>query len=131
MKIRSLLWAPTIALSWFWGLGFFYSIHVVLTYGWLGFVGFAAPNALGLGLFGWLVGRTKTSPELIVKSLETDYSAAFLFYQVAAAGITIFGFVTYFWAPMFGAGGWIGGLLVVLAACAIGQRLPLRTTKRL
>ena len=39
MKFRSLVWAPTISLSWFWGLGFFYSIHATLTYGWLGFVG--------------------------------------------------------------------------------------------
>jgi acyl-CoA thioesterase FadM len=131
MKVRSLLWAPTIAMSWFWGLGFFYSIHVVLAYGWLGFVGFAAPNAFGLGLFGWVVGRRRMPPDLIVKSLEGAYGGAFLFFQIAAAAITIFGFLAYFWTPMFGQGAPIGAAMLVLCACAIGQGLSLSRLRRL
>ena len=129
MKVRSMLWAPTIAMSWFWGLGFFYSIHVVLTYGWLGFAGFAAPNAAGLALFGWVVGSRRTPPDQIIKSLEGAYSGAFLFFQIAAAAITIFGFLAYFWAPMFGQGAAIGGAMFVLCACAVGQGLSLSGLK--
>ena len=89
MNFRSLVWAPTISLSWLWGLGFFYSIHVTLTYGWLGFLGFALPNALGLALFGWIVGRAKSPPDMIVKSFEDAYGGAILLFQFAAVAITI------------------------------------------
>ena len=54
--VRNLLWAPTIGLSWLWGLGFFYSIHVTLTYGWLGFFGFAIANvggSMAVRLYSW------------------------------------------------------------------------------
>jgi acyl-CoA thioesterase FadM len=131
MNLRSLVWAPTIALSWLWGLGFFYSIHVTLTYGWLGFIGFAVPNALGLGLFGWIVGRAKSSPDLIVKSFEDSYGGVILLFQFASAAITIFGFVAYFWAPMYGAGAAIGVALFLLGASAIGHGLSLTGLKRL
>jgi acyl-CoA thioesterase FadM len=131
MNLRSLVWAPTIALSWLWGLGFFYSIHVTLTYGWLGFVGFAVPNALGLGLFGWIVGRAKSSPDMIVKSFEDSYGGVILLFQFACVAITIFGFVAYFWAPMYGEGAAIGVALFLLGASAIGHSLTLTGIKRL
>jgi hypothetical protein len=131
MNLRSLVWAPTIALSWLWGLGFFYSIHVTLTYGWLGFIGFAVPNALGLGLFGWIVGRAKSSPDMIVKSFEDSYGGVILLFQFACVAITIFGFVAYFWAPMYGEGAAIGVALFLLGASAIGHSLTLTGIKRL
>jgi acyl-CoA thioesterase FadM len=131
MNFRSLVWAPTISLSWFWGLGFFYSIHVTLTYGWLGFLGFALPNALGLGLFGWVVGRAKLTPDALVRSFEGPYGGAFLLFQLAAAAITIFGFVAYFWTPMFGVGASLGAALFLLWACAIGHGLTLTAIKGL
>jgi acyl-CoA thioesterase FadM len=130
-NLRTLVWAPTISLSWLWGLGFFYSIHVTLTYGWLGFLGFAIPNALGLGLFGWVVGRAKSPPDMIVKSFEDAYGGAILLFQFAAAAITIFGFVAYFWAPIYGRGAAIGVALLLLGASAIGHSLTLTGIKRL
>ena len=129
MNFRSLVWAPTISLSWLWGLGFFYSIHVTLTYGWLGFIGFAIPNALGLGLFGWIIGRAKSSPDMIVKSFEDAYGGVILLFQFASAAITIFGFVAYFWAPMYGAGAAIGVALFLFGASAIGHGLTLTGIK--
>jgi acyl-CoA thioesterase FadM len=131
MNFRTLVWAPTISLSWFWGLGFFYSIHVTLTYGWLGFIGFAVPNAFGLGLFGWIVGRARSSPDAIVKSFEGAYGGVILLFQLAAAAITIFGFVAYFWEPMFGGGTLMGAALFLLWACAIGHGLTLTAIKGL
>jgi YbgC/YbaW family acyl-CoA thioester hydrolase len=129
MNLRSFAWAPTISLSWFWGLSFFFSFHVTLTYGWLGFVGFAAPNALGLGLFGWVVGRAKASPDMIVKSFEGAYGGALLLFQFAAAAITIFGFTAYFWTPVFGGNAAIGVTLLVLCASAVGHALTLTAIK--
>ncbi len=129
MNLRSFAWAPTISLSWFWGLSFFFSFHVTLTYGWLGFVGFAAPNALGLGLFGWVVGGTKSSPDMIVKSFEDAYGGVILLFQFAGAAITIFGFTAYFWTPVFGGNAAIGAVLFVLCASAVGHALTLPAIK--
>ncbi len=100
--IRSATWAPTIALSWFWGLGFFYAIHVTLTYGWLGFLAFALPNATGLGLFGWLLGAPRRRIDTIVASVQGPYALLFLGAQFFAVAITIFGFAAYAWLPLFG-----------------------------
>jgi acyl-CoA thioesterase FadM len=102
-----------------------------LTYGWLGFIGFAAPNALGLWLFGWIVGGAKSSPDLIVKSFEGVYGGVILLFQFAAATITLFGFIAYFWAPMFGAEAPIGVALFLLCAGVIGHGMTLTGIKRL
>mgnify|MGYP007078068774 CR=1 FL=1 len=59
---QSLAWSPTIALSWLWGLGFFYSMHVTYLYGWPGFLAFAVPNACGLALFGGALERFGPRP---------------------------------------------------------------------
>jgi hypothetical protein len=60
---RPLQWSPTIALSWLWGLGFFYAFHVTLRYGWLGFLSFATTNCIGLFLFGWFLGAPNVDVE--------------------------------------------------------------------
>src|SRR5271154_70255 len=57
--LDSLSWSPTIALSWLWGLGFFYSFHVLIEDGWLGFLCFAAPNTIGLIVFGQIIGSER------------------------------------------------------------------------
>ncbi|MGH6762897.1 MAG: acyl-CoA thioesterase [Phyllobacterium sp.] len=131
MAERSFSWAPTIGLSWLWGLGFFYSIHVTLTYGWLGFLAFAIPNAVGLWLFGFVLGRTRETPDVILKRIENRYAGAFLLYQLSAVAITIFGFIVYFWTPMFGQASALGVSLFLLLACAIGHSLPLEKLRQL
>ena len=129
--VRNLLWAPTIGLSWLWGLGFFYSIHVTLTYGWLGFFGFAIANVGGLWLFGYILGRTKRSPDQIIKEIEGRYAGVFLLFQMAALVVTIFGFVAYLWQPIVGEGSALGVALLLLFACAIGHALSLQQLKLL
>ncbi len=129
--VRDLMWAPTIGLSWLWGLGFFYSIHVTLTYGWLGFFGFAIANVGGLWLFGYILGRTKRSPDQIIKDIEGRYAGVFLLFQMAALVVTIFGFVAYLWQPIVGEGSGLGVALLLLFACAIGHALPLQQLKLL
>lgn len=124
--IRSAAWAPTIALSWFWGLGFFYAIHVTLTYGWLGFLAFALPNATGLGLFGWVLGAPRRNLDAIVAAVQGPYALLFMGAQFFAVAITIFGFAAYAWIPLFGHEAAVGVVALVLVACSIGHAVPLR-----
>uniref|UniRef100_UPI002595FBE8 acyl-CoA thioesterase n=1 Tax=uncultured Methylobacterium sp. TaxID=157278 RepID=UPI002595FBE8 len=129
--VRNLMWAPTIGLSWLWGLGFFYSIHVTLTYGWLGFFGFAISNVGGLWLFGFILGRSKRTPDQIMKDIENRYVGVFLLFQMAALVVTVFGFVAYLWQPIVGEGATIGVAFLLLASCAIGHALSLEQIKKL
>ncbi|MGU3546172.1 thioesterase family protein [Methylobacterium sp. A52T] len=124
--IRSAAWAPTIALSWFWGLGFFYAIHVTLTYGWLGFLAFALPNAAGLGLFGWVLGAPRRNLDAIVAAVQGPYALLFMGAQFFAVAITIFGFAAYAWLPLFGHDAAVGVIALVLVACSLGHAVPLR-----
>ncbi|MBX9934467.1 MAG: acyl-CoA thioesterase, partial [Methylobacterium sp.] len=128
---RSVSWSPTVALSWFWGLGFFYAIHVTLTNGWLGFLAFALPNAIGLCLFGWIVGAPHRSPEKVLASIGAKYTTMFLFCQMLAVSATIFGFAKYAWLPMFGPSAWLGIVILILVACSIGHAVPLRNLRLL
>jgi acyl-CoA thioesterase FadM len=118
---RSVTWSPTIALSWLWGLGFFYAIHVTLEYGWLGFLSFAAPNATGLFLFGWILGSPKRNPTAILRAVESRYAGLFLLCQLCAVAITIFGVAAYLWTPMALPHTAIGVGVLVLGACVVGH----------
>lgn len=128
---RSLTWSPTIALSWFWGLGFFYTIHVTLTNGWLGFLAFALPNAGGLCLFGWMLGAPQRNPAKILADVGSRYALLFQLCQLFAFAITVFGFAYYAWIPLFGTQAELGLSVLILAACSIGHALPLRRLKTL
>ena len=122
---RSISWSPTVALSWFWGLGFFYAIHVTLTNGWLGFLAFALPNAIGLCLFGWIIGAPHRNPEKLLASVGARYTTMFLFCQILAVSATVFGFVKYAWLPLFGPSACLGVVILILAACSIGHSVSL------
>ncbi|WP_457108455.1 acyl-CoA thioesterase [Methylobacterium sp. P5_C11] len=113
-------------MSWFWGLGFFYAIHVTLTYGWLGFLAFALPNAGGLALFGWVLGAPRRNPEALIAAVQGAYAPLFLGAQFFAVAITIFGFAAYGWLPLFGHEAAVGVVALVLVACSIGHAVPLR-----
>ena len=124
--IRSATWSPTIALSWFWDFCFWYAIHVTLTYGWLGFLAFALPNAGGLALFGWVLGAPRRNPEALIAAVQGAYAPLFLGAQFFAVAITIFGFAAYGWLPLFGHEAAVGMVALVLVACSIGHAVPLR-----
>ena len=127
----SLSYAPTIGLSWLWGLGFFYSIHVTLTYGWLGFLAFAIPNAVGLFLFGFVLGAPGRDPVGIFDQLRGRYTGMFLLYQLVAVAITLFGFIACFWTPLFGQGAGFGVALFLVFASAVGHVSSLARLKRI
>ncbi|MBY0258350.1 MAG: acyl-CoA thioesterase [Methylobacterium sp.] len=129
-SMRSLAWAPTVALSWLWGLGFFYAIHVTLTYGWLGFIAFAVPNATGLFLFGWVLNSPRRNPAETIASFGGHYALLFLLCQIFAVSLTVFSFVSCLWVPLFGAHGGLVAALLVIVACALGHAATLGQLRR-
>ena len=128
---RSLAWSPTIAMSWLWGLGFFYAIYMALQYGWLGFLSFALTNCAGLFAFGWFVGAPGRDLSSVLKKLETGYLGLFLIVQLVAVAITLYGLVAFIWAPLSPATAALGAAVVTLLSCAVGQRVSLIGLRRL
>jgi YbgC/YbaW family acyl-CoA thioester hydrolase len=123
---ESLSWAPTVALSWLWGLGFFYAIHVVLAHGWVGFAAFAGPNALGLFLFGWVLGDRRRDPAAILRKAEGAYAGLFLLAQLFAVAITVFALFRHVGQPLFGDRAAAGIVGLVLVAATLGHAVSLR-----
>ncbi len=130
---RSLTWSPTIALSWLWGLGFFYAIHVTFLYGLPGFLAFALPNAIGLGLFGWSIDRfgPKLTLDIDFVHLAARYGGVLLAYQVVAVAITLYAFAADYLQPLVGPLAIPVMLLVALVACLAGHVLRIQDFKAL
>ncbi len=132
--MNSLLWGISIALSWTWGLGLFFSVQIALYFGIGGLLSFAIPNALGLILFGLLTqGIAKRHPE--GKEFErhffkTSHSLRFVFllYQVVAISLTFFAFLKYFFVPLDG-NLMLAVLVLVGAAFMLGQQFDIRRIK--
>ena len=129
--LRSVAWAPTISLSWFWGLGFFYSIHVTIEEGWFGFLLFAVPNCLGLLIFGWIFGSENINPEEIIHRFQSKYVSLFLAAQILAVGITVFAIAEYLWRPMFSSSIVAPLGLMISVGCLIGYASSITTLKNI
>lgn len=130
---RSLVWSPTIALSWLWGLGFFYAIHVTVLYGLPGFLAFALPNALGLGLFGCVLDRfgPRAGLRAAFERLAARYGGVLLAFQVMAVAITLFAFSADYLRPLIGGLVLPVTLLLALVAAATGHVLRIQDFKAL
>ena len=133
------LWGISIALSWMWGLGLFFSVQFTYAFGLAGLLTFAIPNALGLVLFGWVTHRIahRSQGSESLANFFANWSRPFRFifylYQLLALTLTIFAIVRYFWQPL--------GLepqalylpltvLIVLAAgCLFGEEFNIRRIK--
>jgi len=101
--MRKLLIAgSSIAMSWMWGLGLFFSVHFTYQYGWIGLLCFAVPNALGLVFFGWVLARRAVDVDLKTWSERAfaRYAPVFALYQVGAVALTLFALMAYFLAPL-------------------------------
>lgn len=126
---RALSWSPSVALSWMWGLGFFYSMHVVWVQGWAGFWVFAVSNACGLALFGCVLNSARRDPETTFERLRSRFLSLFLACQVGAVAITLYCLHAYLWSVLIPAAGSGTALalsaLIVTVACATGHSLSL------
>lgn len=120
---RDLRWAPTIALSWTWGLGLFFSVQAAVVFGLAGLIAFVVPNTIGLALFGVVLGRRSSpGPTAAFAALSDPMRTALLAYQALAIALTVFAAVHYAAPPFLGAAGTVLGLLAALAAIASGWR---------
>jgi len=124
--LRSLLWGVSIALSWTWGLGLFFSVQFSLHFGLVGLLSFAIPNMLGLVIFGMLTQRiARRLPgerDFERHFLATSHSLRFviLAYQLVAISLTFFAILAYLFAPL-GLNPALGALLILAAALMLGE----------
>lgn len=121
----SLSWSPTIAMSWLWGLGFFYSMHVAMAYGWLGFFAFAIPNAIGLFLFGHVLESRGNDPGRVFGAIQGTYMGLLLAAQVFAVAVTAFAFTRYVASSLLGPGAAVMTVMLLLVSCAVGRATTL------
>ena len=140
MIAMNALWGVSVALSWMWGLGLFFSVQFSLQYGLFGLLAFAIPNALGLMIFGGLTKliahRGGNGPDALgsfFANWSRPYRLIFFLYQILAITLTIFALVRYGWQPL---GLEPAGLyllltvLVILAAATLfGEEFDIRRIK--
>ena len=104
---NTLLWGNTVALSWMWGLGLFFSVQFTTQFGLPGLLSFAIPNALGLIGFGLITHHLARRQEGGSESLGRFFTAwarpfrlIFFLYQLLAVTLTIFALIRYGWMPL-------------------------------
>jgi acyl-CoA thioesterase FadM len=106
--LKTLLWGNTIAFSWMWGLGLFFSVQFTTQFGLFGLLTFAIPNFLGLMAFGLvtqhIAGRQKGKGSEALASFFVNWARpfrlVFFLYQILAITLTIFALIRYVWQPL-------------------------------
>lgn len=103
---NTLLWGNSIALSWVWGLGLFFSVQFTVDFGLSGLLTFIALNCCGLFLFGaithHIANRSNSSESLahFFTQWSRPFRLAFFLYQILAITLTIFALIRYAWQPL-------------------------------
>lgn len=104
--LGAVLWGISVALSWMWGLGLFFSVQFTTQFGLFGLLTFAIPNFLGLLIFGLVthhLARRESGSESLAKffaSWSRPFRLVFFLYQLLAITLTIFAFIRYAWSPL-------------------------------
>ncbi len=106
--LSTILWGNSVALSWMWGLGLFFSVQFTTQFGVFGLLTFAIPNFLGLMAFGLLTQqianrqKNKGSEALagFFVSWSRPFRLIFFLYQILAVTLTIFAIIHYVWQPL-------------------------------
>lgn len=135
----TLLWGNSIALSWTWGLGLFFSVQFTMQFGLFGLLTFAIPNAIGLLAFGLVthhIARREQGSESLATffaNWSRPFRLVFFLYQLLAITLTIFAFIRYGWQTL-GYEPWILymplTLFVVLAAAILfGEEFDIKRIK--
>jgi acyl-CoA thioesterase FadM len=102
----TLLWGNSIALSWVWGLGLFFSVQFTVDFGFFGLLTFVILNCCGLFLFGYITHhiaqRSGGSESLanFFNQWSRPFRLAFFLYQILAITLTIFALIRYAWQPL-------------------------------
>lgn len=104
--LNILLWGNTVALSWVWGLGLFFSVQFTVEFGLTGLLTFLIPNCLGLFLFGAVtdvIARRHPGSESLAaffNNWSRPFRLVFFLYQIIALSLTIFALIRYGWQPL-------------------------------
>lgn len=135
----TLLWGNSVALSWTWGLGLFFSVQFTTQFGLFGLLTFAIPNAIGLLAFGLVthhIARREAGSESLARFFSNwsrPFRLVFFLYQLLAITLTIFAFIRYAWAPL-GFEPWtlympLTLLIVLAAAILFGEEFDIKRIK--
>ena len=125
--------SASVAMSWLWGLGFFFSIHFSQAYGWTGLLLFAIPNALGLCLFGLGLQHLSANHDLR-NWIETRIGKTpllFLSYQIVLISLTVFAISKYVFAGLGSESSVLWGLILVFAGILLAETLGFAGIARL
>ena len=104
--LNVLLWGNTVALSWVWGLGLFFSVQFTVEFGLTGLLTFLIPNCLGLFLFGAVadvIAKRHPGSESLAAfftNWSRPFRLVFFLYQIIALSLTIFALIRYGWQPL-------------------------------
>lgn len=141
--LNALLWGNSVALSWMWGLGLFFSVQMTFMFGLQGLLMFAIPNAFGLALFGFLtqiVARKHSGGQeslaIFFDKFSKPFRLIFYLYQIVALSLTVFAIVSYLFVPLQLATGALFGIYLVLlvfvilaAGCLLGEEFNIQKIK--
>ena len=100
------LWGNSVALSWVWGLGLFFSVQFTVEFGLTGLLTFLIPNCLGLFLFGAtcdVIAKRNPGSESLAAfftNWSRPFRLVFFLYQIIALSLTIFALIRYGWQPL-------------------------------
>ena len=104
--LGTLLWGNTVALSWMWGLGLFFTVQFTSQFGLFGLLTFSIPNFLGLLAFGLVtqqIARRNGGSESLANFFtrwSRPFRLVFFLYQILAIALTIFAIIRYVWQPL-------------------------------
>ncbi len=141
--LNALLWGNSVALSWMWGLGLFFSVQMTFMFGLQGLLMFAIPNAIGLMGFGFVTqivarrnGGGQESLALFFDKFSKPFRLILYLYQIVALSLTVFALVNYLFVPLELATGPLLGIylglivFVILAAgCLFGEEFGIQKIK--
>ena len=141
--LNAVLWGNSVALSWMWGLGLFFSVQMTFMFGLQGLLMFAVPNALGLMLFGFLTqivakrhSGGQESLAIFFAKFAKPFRLILYLYQIIALALTVFALTKYMLVPLLVDSGplfWIYVCLmifVILAAgCLFGEEFGIEKIK--
>lgn len=141
--LNAILWGNSVALSWMWGLGLFFSVQMTFMFGLQGLLMFAIPNALGLMLFGLLTQNVAKSHSggqeslaIFFDKFSKPFRLILYLYQIVALSLTVFALVKYLFVPLNLATGPLLAIylclivFVILAAgCLLGEEFGISKIK--
>jgi acyl-CoA thioesterase FadM len=141
--LNAFLWGNSVALSWMWGLGLFFSVQMTFMFGLQGLLTFAVPNALGLMLFGFLTqivakrhSGGQESLAIFFDKYSKPFRLAFYLYQIVALALTVFASARYLFGPLETTTGLMTAMYMALvvfillaAGCLFGEEFGIQKIK--